>query len=161
MECPQFEENLPLIFSARGYELCVLLHVHIVNQYESDVYPCRCICTYNSIVVNSLASVNEREKKWDELSKVRNLCLIQSLSPDRWKPNLKFYLRSETCAQFDLHHRTGGNQSQILSKVRNLCLARSSSSDRWKPNLKFYLTENCAWFNLHHRTGGNLISNFI
>ena len=109
MECPQFEENLPLIFSARGYELCVLLHVHIVNQYESDVYPCRCICTYNSIVVNSLASVNECEKNWDELSMVRNLCPIRSLSLDRWKPNLKFYLRSETCAQFDLHHRTGGN----------------------------------------------------
>ena len=28
---------------------------------------------------------------------------------DRCKPNFKFYLRTEACSQFNLHHRAGGN----------------------------------------------------
>ena len=48
-----------------------------------------------------------------------------------------FYLRTETCARFNLGHRTGGNLIYILPKDGNLCFVRSPSSNRWKPYLYF------------------------
>ena len=62
VECPQFEKVLSLIIITQGYGLNVMLYVRNINQYESDVYPCRCICAYNSIIVNSLAPINKRNK---------------------------------------------------------------------------------------------------
>ena len=78
------------------------------------------------------------------LPKDRSLCLVRSLSSNRWKPYynfiqgqkpvldsipiteqvetlLQFYLRTETCAWFDHYHRIGGNLITILPKDVSLC----------------------------------------
>ena len=156
-------------------------------KYNSDVCPCRCICTYNSIVINLLAPISKRKENKGQFSiKDRNLsparflspsmwklnfkfylrtktCFsVRSQSPGKWKPNFKFYLRTKTC--FSVRSRSlGGWKPNLKFQLRiETCFSvRSQSPSRCKPNFKFYLRiETGSQLDLHHRTDGNLTSSY-
>ena len=114
------------------------------------------------------------------------MSLVQFLSPGRWKPNFKFYLRTET--YFSIRSRSSGRwkpnlkfqlrietcfsiRSQSPGKWKpnfkfqlrtETCFSiRSQSLGRWKPNFKFYLrTETGSRLDLHHLMDGNLTSSY-
>jgi len=61
MEHSQLEEVLSLTISTYEYELSTMSYVYNIEQYESNVCPCRCIHTLGSIIINFYIPVNKRE----------------------------------------------------------------------------------------------------